>query len=89
LMLAVMQNPSVPAINALIEAGADVNAKGPQGTTPLMCAVIKTVNPKIVELLIEKGADIKAVSAAGETIPDLAGKNPRIYGTPVYEMLLK
>jgi len=40
----------------LIEAGADVNAKGDFGYTPLFQAVIGE-NPKLIELLINSGAD--------------------------------
>jgi len=44
---------------ALLKAGADPNAKLPDGTTVLMNAA-RTGNPEVVRLLIDHGADVKA-----------------------------
>ena len=48
-----IQNASV-----LLDAGADVNARGSGGVTPLMQAVIRygTPNGDLVDLLLEKGS---------------------------------
>ena len=46
------------ATEALLKAGADVNAKDVRGATPLVFAVATDrPNPKIVKLLLDKGAD--------------------------------
>lgn len=45
----------------LIEKGADVNAKGQEGTTPLMFAAGRG-HTEVARLLIEKGADVNAKS---------------------------
>jgi ankyrin repeat protein len=50
------------SMRLLIEKGANVNAKGDAGITPLMWAA-GNGNLKAVELLLAKGADVNAVSA--------------------------
>ena len=48
---------NLEAVEALIKAGADVNAKDVRGATPLMFAVATDhANPKVIELLLAKGA---------------------------------
>lgn len=44
-------------VEALVNAGADVNAKGDQGGTPLFNAVIGG-NPDVVAFLLKAGADV-------------------------------
>ena len=44
-------------VKILLEAGADVNARGDNGVPPLFNAVIGG-NPKVVELLINYGANV-------------------------------
>ena len=45
------------AVEALVKAGADVNAKDVRGATPLVFAVATDhANPKLIELLLGKGA---------------------------------
>ncbi|HTY23893.1 MAG TPA: ankyrin repeat domain-containing protein, partial [Desulfomonilaceae bacterium] len=53
-------------VKTLVEKGANVNAKGVNGRTPLMCATLEG-HPKIVRLLINRGADINARDQNGET----------------------
>ncbi|HIG06684.1 MAG TPA: ankyrin repeat domain-containing protein [Planctomycetes bacterium] len=60
-LLVAVTNPSLEISTLLIEAGADVNCKGPWGFTPLMLAVfLESSSPEIVTLLIEAGADVNA-----------------------------
>ena len=73
-------------LRALIDAGAQVNAKDIRGMTPLMLAVAsETQNPEVVRLLMNNGADVKARSEAGETALDWARK----YGNPQVIALLQ
>jgi ankyrin repeat protein len=53
------------AARAWIEAGADINATGPNGNTPLMLAAQGW--PNIVEALLTAGADVTAADADGDT----------------------
>jgi hypothetical protein len=51
-------------VKLLIDKGADVNAKEPNGNTPLHLA---DLNAELVELLIAKGADVNIKNKLGET----------------------
>jgi ankyrin repeat protein len=55
---------SVQAVDLLLKAGADVNAKNALGYTPLMWSVTE---PAKATLLIEHGADVNAKSRTGRT----------------------
>lgn len=67
----------IPEIKRLIEEGADVNALGPNGETPLFNGV-RSGSPKIVSLLLEKGANPNQFEASA--------RNYNI--TPFHEALL-
>lgn len=55
----------------LVQAGANVNAKGLDNDTPLHDAAANG-NFKLVKLLVEKGADIYAKNSKGKTPLDTA-----------------
>ncbi|MDB4668651.1 ankyrin repeat domain-containing protein [bacterium] len=58
-----------PAKQAIAD-GADVNAKGERGLTPLHFAVVATLDSgdnKVIELLIANGADVNAKDDSGLT----------------------
>lgn len=54
--------------NLLVEQGADINARGEHGRTPLLCAVIDNDRTKPVKALLDLGAD--------PNIPEDSGKTP-------------
>jgi ankyrin repeat protein len=54
------------AVTILIAGGANVNAKGPEGRTPLMQAA-GDGQVELVQLLLEKGADMEAKDDAGRS----------------------
>lgn len=72
---------SIETVSALLDAGANVNARDVRGMTPLMLA-IATDRPNLatVKLLLSKGADVSAKSKNDETAVDWARKykNPAI-----------
>jgi ankyrin repeat protein len=55
-------NPAT--VQALIDAGADVNAQTNDGFTPLMVAAFQG-HKDIVQLLVREGADVNATAACG------------------------
>ena len=57
-------NPDAEVAAALIEAGADPNARGVRGETPLHNAA-RNRNPAVAELLLEAGADVNARTFRG------------------------
>lgn len=72
LMRAVSSQDGLKIAKLLIAEGADVNARGVNGATALICACSSTYayNPngtKVVELLLDNGADINAKDDSGWT----------------------
>ena len=64
------ENPAVAA--ALIEAGADLNARGWDGGTTLHTAALTNAEPAVVKVLLDAGADIAARDENGATPLHLA-----------------
>jgi ankyrin repeat protein len=76
---------SPEVIDALIRAGADVNAREVRGMTPLMLAIATDrANPKTIQTLVAAGADVNAKSGADESPLEWAQKSG---ATPVAELL--
>ncbi len=66
LLIRAVRSSSASEVEALLEAGADPNAKNKLGVTPLFLACF-IGDPEKVELLTEKGANVNAVDIAKET----------------------
>jgi ankyrin repeat protein len=74
-LLAAASAAPVELITALLDAGADINAKDGRGMTPLMLAVATNhQNPAVIRLLLARGADVTVQSKVGETAADWARK---------------
>jgi hypothetical protein len=56
-LLAAVRKGDVPAVKALLDKGANVNAKSPYGATPLFFAADRG-NVEMVKLLLDRGADV-------------------------------
>lgn len=63
----------VELIDALVDRGADVNAKDAYGSTPLVDGIFQSKSSELIEKLLERGADINYKS------PDLRGRTPLFY----------
>lgn len=59
------------SVKILIDAGADVNAKGDNGCSPLFNAVIGR-NPKVIELLIKSGSSAGLRNDDGRSVLEYA-----------------
>ena len=57
----------LPGVRSALASGADVNAKDPEGATPLMYAALYSANTDCLRLLLERGADVNAANAIGGT----------------------
>jgi uncharacterized protein len=62
-----VERGDVPAVQALLDSGADPNQPARLGTTPLELAS-RNGNAQLIRLLIAAGADANAVDAVGESM---------------------
>ena len=74
-LLAAASSEQPQLVKALLDAGADVNAKDGRNMTPLMIAVATNrQNAAVIRMLVDRGADATVQSSAGETAVDWARK---------------
>jgi ankyrin repeat protein len=66
-LLEAARHKSPETTRGLLALGADVNATGPQGATPLHRASSMDSNEKTVEVLLAHGADVQARDSSGQT----------------------
>ena len=64
---------SPEALQLLLKAGADINARNGLGVTAL---IFGAMDPAKVKLLVDAGADVKAVSKLGRTALQIAAATP-------------
>jgi len=64
---------SASIVTALVNAGYDVNASGPDGLTPLMAAAGQG-SREVVETLVKAGANLQSTNKYGNTAMDFAKK---------------
>ncbi len=79
LHLAANKSSSPKIIDALISAGADLNARNYLGETPLIMAVNANPETRVVSELIKKGADINARDYQGHSVLEYARSQRRSY----------
>jgi ankyrin repeat protein len=72
---------------ALIDKGANLEAKDKKGMTPLMHAAASNTNPDVISALIEAGADAKAKNKSGKNALYYAKKNDYINKSEAYQDL--
>ncbi len=56
-----------PVVSLLLRAGANVNARGAKGMTPLMCAALHDESGQVVKTLLAASADVAARDRLGWT----------------------
>jgi ankyrin repeat protein len=61
-------------VQSILDYGADVNARGRWGKTPLQQAIMRGRSRQIIELLIDRGADVNALRDDGKSAYYLAAR---------------
>ena len=72
LHFAAMTNENLAVLQALLDAGANPDAKDSAGATPLHQAARSSTNTAVMQALLAAGADINARTSEGETPLDVA-----------------
>ena len=72
------------AAELLLRAGAQLETCDLRGQTALMHAVASAPDQELVRTLLAAGASCKAKSEEGQTAFEIAERNPRLRGTPVF-----
>ncbi|MDR1873543.1 MAG: ankyrin repeat domain-containing protein [Synergistaceae bacterium] len=80
---AVTSRPEV--LHMLLDRGTPVDARGPDGQTPLMKAVSRNRRPGVVRVLLDAGADVDAKDDRGISVLDYALRNDEA----VWQLLLE
>ena len=78
-------NPKI--IEALVEAGSDINARNYLGETPLIMSVLQNQNTRIFSQLITCGADITICDWQGHNVMEYARREKRPYIITILKQL--
>ena len=65
--LCASSDATVSQVRECLDLGADVNARGEYGLTPLMFAAQSNENPEVISLLLKAGAEVNAKEKLGWT----------------------
>ena len=65
-----LQHPDTAKVRALVDAGANVNARDELGGTALHVAVNFRGEPDVIRLLIDRGANVNAPDTDGDGVHD-------------------
>ena len=71
-----VQAGDLAAVRSALAAGGEVNAKDPEGATPLMYAAFYPANADCLRLLLERGAEPNIANAVGATALILGNREP-------------
>ena len=74
-------------VEALLETGANLEARTEDGRTPLHMAAALSTTPAVVVVLLEAGADPVAKGADGNTPWELIEDDSPLKGTDLYWQL--
>ncbi len=85
--LCASSDATVSQVQEFLDLGADVNARGEYGLTPLMNAALWKSNPEVISLLLKAGAEVNAKDEHGWTPLMSAAKYNR--NPEVISVLLK
>ena len=86
LMMAAQFNHNARAVKALVDAGADIDARNHRGNSAIMYAAMSN-NADVVRVLYDACADIVAANLDGKTAADYAVRNRRLNGTDIVRLL--
>jgi ankyrin repeat protein len=75
MLVAANKNANSEVMRTLVKAGARVNEKGVNGSTPLIIAAKHSTNPEVFTTLRELGADINAKDNSGKMAIDYVKEN--------------
>lgn len=81
-----IQRGDVSGVSRLLDAGADLEAKGYNGSTPILSAAMVN-NWAIVDLLVRRGANISIVDNRGFSLPYLVTQARPMEGTEAEKIL--
>ncbi|MXY62455.1 MAG: hypothetical protein F4Y87_03230 [Synechococcus sp. SB0665_bin_28] len=76
-------------VKALLDAGADLEARAIGGFTPLHMAARDSETPEVVKALLDAGAKPSAKTEEGKTPVELVPDDSPLRGTDVYWRLNK
>lgn len=87
MMVAIQRGASVAFVEAMIEAGCDVNDLWNAANNSALLLACRGSTPEMIEMLLNHGADATLVSAEGKGVMEYAAMNPRLKDDPIINRL--